>query len=71
MLPIAHSLTEVGIPIGTVIAFVIGGAGISIPNRIPSNARSNGGCSRSTRRRRDDRDHGFGVSFNTVLAGLL
>jgi len=34
MLPIAHSLTEAGIPIGTVIAFVIGGAGISIPNLI-------------------------------------
>ncbi|MFP4175581.1 MAG: permease [Halobacteriales archaeon] len=34
MLPIAHSLTEQGVPIGTVIAFVIGGAGISIPNLI-------------------------------------
>jgi len=34
MLPIAHSLTEAGIPIGTVIAFVIGGAGVSIPNLI-------------------------------------
>ena len=34
MLPIAHSLTEAGVPIGTVIAFVIGGAGISIPNLI-------------------------------------
>ncbi|OYR54261.1 permease [Halorubrum halodurans] len=34
MLPIAHSLTEAGIPIGTVIAFVIGGAGISVPNLI-------------------------------------
>jgi len=34
MLPIAHSLAEQGIPIGTVIAFVIGGAGISIPNLI-------------------------------------
>ncbi|XGI84377.1 permease [Halorutilales archaeon Cl-col2-1] len=34
MLPIAHSLTQQGIPIGTVIAFVIGGAGVSIPNLI-------------------------------------
>ena len=34
MLPIAHSLAEQGIPIGTVIAFVIGGAGVSIPNLI-------------------------------------
>jgi hypothetical protein len=34
MLPIAHSLAEQGIPIGTVMAFVIGGAGISIPNLI-------------------------------------
>lgn len=34
MLPIAHSLTEAGIPIGTVIAFVIGGAGISVPNLV-------------------------------------
>ena len=34
MLPIAHSLAEQGIPIGTVMAFVIGGAGISIPNLV-------------------------------------
>jgi uncharacterized membrane protein YraQ (UPF0718 family) len=34
MLPIAASLAEVGIPIGTVMAFVIGGAGVSIPNLI-------------------------------------
>lgn len=34
MLPIAASLAEVGIPIGTVMAFVIGGAGVSIPNII-------------------------------------
>ncbi|AFZ74185.1 permease [Natronobacterium gregoryi] len=34
MLPIAHSLAEQGVPIGTVLAFVIGGAGISIPNLI-------------------------------------
>lgn len=34
MLPIADSLVQQGIPIGTVIAFVIGGAGISIPNLI-------------------------------------
>lgn len=34
MLPIAASLSEQGIAIGTVLAFVIGGAGISIPNLI-------------------------------------
>jgi uncharacterized membrane protein YraQ (UPF0718 family) len=34
MLPIAASLAEQGIPIGTVMAFVIGGAGVSIPNLI-------------------------------------
>ena len=32
MLPIAASLSEQGIAIGTVLAFVIGGAGVSIPN---------------------------------------
>lgn len=34
MLPIAASLAEQGIPIGTVIAFVIGGTGVSIPNLV-------------------------------------
>jgi uncharacterized membrane protein YraQ (UPF0718 family) len=34
MLPIAASLSEQGIAIGTVLAFVIGGAGVSIPNVI-------------------------------------
>ncbi|WP_222914065.1 permease [Natrinema sp. SYSU A 869] len=34
MLPIAASLSEHGIEIGTVLAFVIGGAGVSIPNLI-------------------------------------
>lgn len=34
MLPIAASFSEQGIAIGTVIAFVIGGAGVSIPNLI-------------------------------------
>lgn len=34
MLPIAASLSEQGIPIGTVLAFVIGGAGVSIPNLV-------------------------------------
>jgi uncharacterized membrane protein YraQ (UPF0718 family) len=32
MLPVAASLSEQGIAIGTVLAFVIGGAGVSIPN---------------------------------------
>ena len=34
MLPIAVSLSEQGIAIGTVLAFVIGGAGVSIPNLV-------------------------------------
>jgi uncharacterized membrane protein YraQ (UPF0718 family) len=34
MLPIAASLSEQGIAIGTVLAFVIGGAGVSIPNLV-------------------------------------
>lgn len=34
MLPIAAALNEQGIAIGTVLAFVIGGAGVSIPNLI-------------------------------------
>lgn len=34
MLPIAASLADHGIPIGTVLAFVIGSAGVSIPNLI-------------------------------------
>ena len=34
MLPIAASLSEQGIAIGTVLAFIIGGAGVSIPNLI-------------------------------------
>lgn len=34
MLPIAAALSEQGIAIGTVLAFVIGGAGVSLPNLI-------------------------------------
>jgi uncharacterized membrane protein YraQ (UPF0718 family) len=34
MLPIAASLSKQGIPIGTVLAFVVGGAGVSIPNLV-------------------------------------
>jgi uncharacterized membrane protein YraQ (UPF0718 family) len=34
MLPIAASLSEQGIAIGTVLAFVVGGAGVSIPNLV-------------------------------------
>ncbi|MGM0399086.1 MAG: permease [Halobacteriota archaeon] len=71
MLPIAHSLAEQGIPIGTVMAFVIGGAGISIPNLILLNKLF------------DRRLLGIyaatvvaigiavGVLFNTVLVGVL
>lgn len=34
MLSIAASLSEQGVPIGTVVAFVVGGAGVSIPNLV-------------------------------------
>jgi Predicted permease. len=34
MLGIAAPLVDQGVPIGTVIAFVVGGAGVSIPNVI-------------------------------------
>ena len=34
MLPIAASLGEQGVPIGTVLAFVVGGAGVSVPNLV-------------------------------------
>ena len=71
MLPIAHSLAEGGIPIGTVLAFVIGGAGVSIPNLILLNklferrllviyAGTVVGIGTTV-----------GVLFNTVLAGLI
>lgn len=34
VLPIASSLADQGVPIGTVLAFVVGGAGISVPNLV-------------------------------------
>jgi hypothetical protein len=34
MLPIAASLTEQGVPVGTVLAFVVGSAGVSVPNLV-------------------------------------
>lgn len=34
MLPVAVSLTEQGIPFGTVLAFVVGSAGVSVPNLV-------------------------------------
>lgn len=34
MLPIAAALAEQGIPLGTVLAFVVGSAGVSLPNVI-------------------------------------
>lgn len=71
MLPIAHSLAEQGVPIGTVLAFVIGGAGVSIPNLILLN--------KLFERRLLVIYAGtvvaigttVGVLFNTVLAGLI
>lgn len=34
MLPIAASLSEQGVAVGTVVAFVVGGAGVSVPNLV-------------------------------------
>jgi uncharacterized membrane protein YraQ (UPF0718 family) len=34
MLPIAASLSDRGVAIGTVLAFVVGGAGVSVPNLV-------------------------------------
>lgn len=71
MLPIAHSLVEQGIPIGTVLAFVIGGAGVSIPNLIMLNKLFDkrllvvyAGTVVLT-------GITVGVLFNTVLAGMI
>ncbi|MFC5133428.1 MULTISPECIES: permease [Haloferacaceae] len=71
MLPIAHSLTEAGIPIGTVIAFVIGGAGISIPNLILLNKLFKRRLLVIYATTVVTIGVVVGVSFNTVLAGIL
>ncbi|GAA0521076.1 hypothetical protein SAMN04488066_12167 [Halorubrum aquaticum] len=71
MLPIAHSLTEAGIPIGTVIAFVIGGAGISIPNLILLNKLFERRLLVIYATTVVTIGVVVGVSFNTVLSGLL
>jgi uncharacterized membrane protein YraQ (UPF0718 family) len=34
MLPVAASFAEQGIPVGTVLAFVVGSAGVSLPNLV-------------------------------------
>ncbi|MGQ3330550.1 permease [Halorubrum sp. FL23] len=71
MLPIAHSLTEAGIPIGTVIAFVIGGAGISIPNLILLNKLFERQLLAIYATTVVTIGITIGVLFNTVFAGLL
>ena len=71
MLPIAHSLTEAGIPIGTVIAFVIGGAGISIPNLILLNKLFERRLLAIYATTVVTIGITVGVLFNTVFAGLL
>nr|WP_157511277.1 permease [Halapricum sp. CBA1109] len=71
MLPIAHSLTQAGIPIGTVIAFVIGGAGISIPNLILLNKLFERRLLAVYATTVVTIGITVGVSFNTVFAGLL
>ncbi len=71
MLPIAHSLAEQGIPIGTVIAFVIGGAGISIPNLILLNKLFERRLLAVYAGTVVTTGVAVGVLFNTVLAGLL
>ena len=71
MLPIAHSLTEQGIPIGTVIAFVIGGAGISIPNLILLNKLFERRLLAIYATTVVVTGIAVGVLFNTVLAGVV
>jgi len=71
MLPIAHSLTETGIPIGTVIAFVIGGAGISIPNLILLNKLFERPLLAIYATTVVTIGITVGVLFNTVFAGFL
>ncbi|MCQ4331994.1 permease [Natronomonas sp. F2-12] len=71
MLPIAHSLTEAGVPIGTVIAFVIGGAGISIPNLILLNKLFERRLLAIYATTVVATGVTVGVLFNTVFAGLL
>ena len=71
MLPIAHSLTEAGIPIGTVIAFVIGGAGISIPNLILLNKLFERRLLAIYATTVVTIGITVGVLFNTVFAGLI
>jgi len=71
MLPIAHSLTEAGIPIGTVIAFVIGGAGISIPNLILLNKLFERRLLAIYATTVVTIGITVGVLFNTVFAGLF
>ncbi|QRY26050.1 permease [Halobacterium sp. BOL4-2] len=71
MLPIAHSLTEAGIPIGTVIAFIIGGAGISIPNLILLNKLFERRLLAIYATTVVTIGITVGVLFNTVFAGLL
>jgi uncharacterized membrane protein YraQ (UPF0718 family) len=71
MLPIAHSLTEQGIPIGTVIAFVIGGAGISIPNLILLNKLFERRLLAIYAATVVTIGIVIGVLFNTVLAGMV
>lgn len=67
MLPIAHSLSAQGVPIGTVMAFVIGSAGISIPNLILLNKL----FERKLLALYAATVVTIGVLFNTVLVGLL
>lgn len=71
MLPIAHSLTEAGIPVGTVIAFVIGGAGISIPNLILLNKLFERRLLAVYAATVVTIGITIGVLFNTALAGVL
>ncbi|MFC5277584.1 permease [Halorubrum rubrum] len=71
MLPIAHSLAETGIPIGTVIAFVIGGAGVSIPNLILLNELFERRLLVIYATTVVTIGVVVGVSFDTVLAGVL
>ena len=71
MLPIAHSLSAQGVPIGTVMAFVIGGAGVSIPNLILLNKLFERKLLALYATTVVTIGVVVGVLFNTILVGLL
>ena len=68
---ISYSLSAQGVPIGTVMAFVIGGAGVSIPNLVLLNKLFERKLLALYATTVVTIGVVVGVLFNTVLAGLL